>query len=208
VFLDLAAPTRARPQMAGPKPTPTATGAWRLPPNATADRYYFDPSFAQSVVDLAHRKGFRRVLDVGAGIGRYVRFYRERGLEAFGIDGLDGAHERSGGLVQEVDVAREPNWCDVFDVVTCMEVLEHVPRQYESHVLEQLVCAAAHRLVLSWAGPSQKGNGHVNLRDASYVRGALAQRGWREVEAETRQLKNDSRLPWYRGNVLSFERMG
>ena len=40
------------------KPVPTATGAWWLPQNVTADRYYFDLQFAKSIVYLARRQGY------------------------------------------------------------------------------------------------------------------------------------------------------
>lgn len=186
------------------KPVPTTTGAWWLPQNVTADRYYFDQSFAEAVVDLARRGGYGRLLDVGAGVGRYVGFYRARGLEASGIDGLNYAYERSNGLVKEVDFTGESNWCSACEVVTCMEVLEHIPRQHEVRVIENLVCSATHRLLLSWAGPAQKGNGHINPRNASYVRELLAQKGWHEDEAETRRLRARSRLPWYRSNAQVF----
>ena len=79
----------ARPHHSGSATEPSTgsrTGG-RRSPRCARRHYYFDPSFAQSIVDLARREGFRRVLDVGAGVGKYVRFYRERGLEAFGIDG-------------------------------------------------------------------------------------------------------------------------
>ena len=186
------------------KPVPTATGAWWLPQNVTADRYYFDQPFAQLVVNLARRKAYRSLLDVGAGVGKYVHFYRTYGLEAYGIDGLNYAHERSGGLVEQVDLTGESDWCNAVDIVACMEVLEHIPKNYEARVIEQLVCSAKHRLVLSWAGPNQQGNGHVNLQSAAYVHAVLWKQGWREEQNETLQLRKDSSLPWYRSNVIGF----
>lgn len=188
------------------RPLPTATGAWWLPSNVTLDRYYFDARFAAAVVGLTRRANASRVLDVGAGVGKYVRFYRDHGLGADGLDGLSDAHNRSGGLVRQVDLATDGAWCDPHDVVVCMEVLEHIPEAYEAHVIERLACAAIRRLVLSWAGPHQPGNGHVNLRNQSYVRAAFAAHGLLVRENDTAALRAVSTLPWYRTNALVFAR--
>ena len=94
--------------------------------------------------------------------------------------------------------------CRVAEVVACMEVLEHVPQAFEAQLVEQLACAAARRLVLSWATPHQKGNGHVNPRTPGYVLQAFAAYGWRPHAAETAALRRASALPWYRANAFSF----
>lgn len=185
---------------------PTATGAWWLPPNATANRYYFDRGFAEEVVGLSARLGCTTVLDVGAGVGRYVSYYRARGLAADGFDGLSDAANRSHGLVRQVDLTGpDAVGCRAAEVVTCMEVLEHIPRPFEAHVVARLACAATRRLILSWAGPRQMGNGHVNLRNAKYVEDAIARHGWVVNATETRALRLASGLRWYRTNAVSFE---
>ena len=184
---------------------PTATGAWYAPTNDSLN-YYFDGSFASAVVRLTEANNWTSLLDVGAGVGRYVRYYRSRGLNASGVDGLNGVFDRSMGSVDEVDVTTSA-WCRDADVVTCLEMMEHVPPAFENRVLDQLVCCAGRRLVLSWAPPLQLGNGHVNLRNASYVKSALARRGWHERADETLALRQASTLRWFRRNVLSFSRL-
>lgn len=186
------------------RPVPNATGAWWLPANAAASRYYFDAGFAGAVVDLSARLNCTTVLDVGAGVGRYVGFYRARGLDAVGIDGLSDVENRSHGLVRQLDLAIERMGCRIAEVVTCMEVLEHIPEAFEAQIVEQLACAATRRLIVSWAAPHQKGNGHVNLRMPSYVQQAFATYGWRPHAAETAALRRASALPWYRSNAFSF----
>lgn len=186
------------------RPVPTATGAWWLPANATASRYYFDPGFAGAVANLSADLGCTTLLDVGAGVGRYVSFYRARGLDAVGVDGLSDAENRSHGLVRQLDLAIERMGCRVAEVVACMEVLEHVPAAFEAQVVAQLACAPTRRLILSWAPPHQSGNGHVNPRAPGYVLQAFAAHGWRPHAAETAALRRASALPWYRSNAFSF----
>ncbi len=45
-----------------------------------------------------------------------------------------------------------------------MQVLEHVPEQFEAIVLDNLVRSAREGIVLSWAVPGQPGHHHVNLQ--------------------------------------------
>ena len=185
------------------RPVPTATGAWQLPANVSSS-YYLDAGFAGAVANLSARLNCTTVLDVGAGVGRYVALYRARGLDAVGIDGLSDVANRSHGLVRQLDLAIERMGCRIAEVVTCMEVLEHIPAAVEAQIVEQLACAATQRLIVSWAPPHQKGNGHVNLRTPSYVQQAFATYGWRPHAAETAALRRASALPWYRSNAVSF----
>ena len=173
---------------------PTATGAWWLPANATASRYYFDPG-ADAVANLSRRP---RLYDAAGRRRRgrgLVSFYRARGLDAVGVDGLSDVENRSHGLVRQLDLTIERMGCRVAEVVACMEVLEHVPQAFEAQLVEQLACAAARRLILSWATPHQKGNGHVNPRTPGYVLQAFAAYGWRPHAAETAALRRASALP-------------
>ena len=132
-----------------------------------------------------------------------MQHYRNREMEAYGVDGLNGAGNRSGGLVKQVDLTKQ-TWCRHFGLVVCMEVLEHIPPWHEDAVVEQLKCSAQRRIVLSWAGPRQKGNGHVNLRTEAYVRAKFESLGWSVDERETSALRAASALPWYRNNALSL----
>tara|TARA_B100001540_G_scaffold212443_1_gene187297 strand:+ start:132 stop:722 length:591 start_codon:yes stop_codon:yes gene_type:complete len=186
--------------------TPTTTGAWWAATNASSSvNYYLDSRFAAAVVRLSAANNFSSLLDVGAGVGRYVRYYRSQGLSASGVDGLNDVFNRSMGAVDEVDLAKA-SWCRRADVVTCLEVMEHVPAAFEEHVVDQLACCAGRRLILSWAPPLQLGNGHVNLRNVSYVVKIMERRGWHERADETLALRQASALRWFRRNVLSFSR--
>lgn len=188
------------------KAIPTETGAWWLPDNITETRYYFDEKFADAIIQLTRTAGFSTLLDVGAGVGRYVRYYRNSGIRAHGIDGLNGVWNRSGGMVQQLDLSK-PGWCYPHEIVTCMEVLEHMPSRFEKAVLNDINCAAQRLLVLSWALPGSLGVGHVNGRTQSYVRERLDGLGWRVDGNATRVLRDVSVLPWYRVNTFAFVRI-
>lgn len=74
----------------------------------------------------------KRALDVGCGCGEFLEILSEAGFGAEGVDGNPGQIEalRSAGLKAElVDLNLELPFEDgSFDLVTCLEVIEHVAR--------------------------------------------------------------------------------
>jgi len=79
----------------------------------------------------------RRVLDVGCGGGILSEAMARRGANVTGIDLSEAALEAGRRHAEEAGVALEYRWISVeqmaeeapqrFDVVTCLEMLEHVP---------------------------------------------------------------------------------
>ena len=154
----------------------TATGAWHIRPKRFSTfRFTLDTSFADALA--AFSGSGASLLDVGAGIGRYVRHLRARGLRAHGVDGIAGIHNFSGGLVDEHDLTRPlATPCRQYSVVTSLEVGEHIPFRRQHQFLSNLNCSChpTHGvLVLSWAPPGQYGSGHINTRHARELHWAL-----------------------------------
>lgn len=61
-------------------------------------------------------------------------------------------------------------------------------------------------VVLSWAGLSQPGVGHVNNREQSYVKKLLSRGGFRFVEESSKLLRESSELWWFKKNIMVFIR--
>ncbi|CAJ1439338.1 unnamed protein product [Effrenium voratum] len=106
--------------------------------------------------------GTLSVGDFGAGGGHYSKWLNETGLvEAFAFDGTHQAAELTDGLVQEVNLVQEMRLWRSFDWVLCLEVGEHVPKQYAATLLSNLKRHALQGLVMSWSD-DWEGIGHVN----------------------------------------------
>lgn len=86
----------------------------------------------------------RSVLDVGCGTGATVRYHREiGGKDAWGVDFAQPATKywRELGVDKYcvIGSAEElPFKSDSFDVVTCMDVLEHIPEQNVQSVFREM----------------------------------------------------------------------
>jgi hypothetical protein len=95
-----------------------------------------------------------------------------------------------------------------FDVVTCLEVAEHLPAWHSDKLLS--IVTAAPRLVFSAAHPNQGGHLHVNEQPASHWIDRLAARGFR-LSPLDRPLRADlqslSVPSWYKENIHVFDRI-
>jgi SAM-dependent methyltransferase len=144
------------------------------------------------------------VLDVGCGEGWWLSVFARYGCDVHGVDG-DGygqlaiASER----FHVHDLATDPS-LDVgeFDLVTSLEVAEHLPAHRADWFIDEL-CAHAKIVLFSAAIPHQGGNGHINEQWPDYwverfdrhgyvLSGALRWRFWTDERVEC----------WYSQNML------
>ncbi len=92
----------------------------------------------------------KTVVDLGAGLGHYTRYIRAKRTTALMLayDGGIGCVERTHGLVQFLDLSLRGQDIGVFDWVLSLEVLEHIPPQYEKDTVDNVARAAREGLVL------------------------------------------------------------
>jgi SAM-dependent methyltransferase len=136
---------------------------------------FFD-RIAEQIVREFHPSS---VLDAGCAMGFLVEGLRKRGVEASGIDVSEYAiakvhesvaeHCRVGSLTEPLGQR--------YDLVTCIEVVEHIPATDADVVIANL-CAASDRLLLS-TSPLDYGEAtHLNVRPPEEWSAALAREGF------------------------------
>ena len=126
------------------------------------------------------------VLDAGCAMGFLVEALRERGVDARGIDVSEYAISQVDESVREhcsVGSLTEPIE-GRFDLVVCIEVLEHIPPADAGAALANL-CAAGDRLLLSTTPDDFAEATHLNVQPPEAWAAALAGEGFfREVERD------------------------
>lgn len=88
------------------------------------------------------RLGVKSVVDVGCGRGISSNYFREAGAETLCIEGSHDAVSHSmmpASHIVEHDFTRGPWWPEkTYDALWCVDVLEHIGRQYHENLLPTL----------------------------------------------------------------------
>lgn len=145
------------------------------------------------------------VVDVGAGIGKYVSWLQEEHqCEAVGVDGIPGVFELSGGLVHEVDFAKEEAGTvtsalcskNYFDLCMCIEVMEHIPTPHIFQFLNNLADVRAELFLISCGTLGQRGHDHVSCHEPYWVANRLGRRHFVVDEERTEKAREVAGKGW------------
>lgn len=124
-------------------------------------------------------------------------------------DSYDGApfiENITNGSVRYLDLTIPQYGLNVYDWVMSLEVAEHIPAQYETIYLSNLIRHANEGIVLSWAPPEQIGFEHVNPKSETYVISRMAELCFNLDKMATRRLRKSAELPWLIRNIKVFYR--
>lgn len=163
------------------------------------DHYYFEKSkydnygWHKSYVSFAEvlNKLFlpKSVLDVGCAKGFLVKALRFLNVEAFGIDISEYAIEKAPKDVRNYvligDASHLPFRDDLFDLVTCFAVLEHIPKEHSEKVISELIRVSQKYIVGSMCIPespyADKDATHVNIQSVRWWEKEFTRHGVRKL---------------------------
>jgi SAM-dependent methyltransferase len=150
-----------------------------------------------------------RVVDVGCGVGAWLRVWQDLGASSIlGIDGdyvtpdslrIDCQHFISMDLTHPHPVPGVP-----FDLAQSLEVGEHLPAAAAAGFVDFL-CSLAPVVLFSAAIPHQGGTSHLNEQWPEYWAELFDARGYSVVDAVRPQVWNNPEIAYYYAqNVLLF----
>jgi SAM-dependent methyltransferase len=150
----------------------------------------------------------KSMLDVGCGLGTWLSVAREMGVQDVnGIDGvwLDKMRLRvPEDLVQVRDLEKPFDLGRRFDLVTCLEVAEHLDGSVARNFVASL-SSHGDVLLFSAAIPFQGGHHHVNEQWPDYWRLLFQEHGYQPVDFVRERIWNDGSILWWlRQNILLF----
>jgi SAM-dependent methyltransferase len=159
---------------------------------------------------LAQRHRPASVLQIGCGPGAYLKYFASQGTQR--IKGVDGAEGRSRFLQPDeyvqVDLDKPFELGEPFDLVVCVEVVQHIPAQSEHIIISSITRHARERIVFSGARAGQHGAGHINCQPISHWLDLFASAGWHPCLFDSLALRSLSTFPWFRGNLVVFTKDG
>ncbi len=165
-----------------------------------------DETLASALADFFSNQA---VAGFGDGPGVYKALIEGTGkvqtYDAF--DGTPYAEDVTNGSVKFLDLTAPQYGLKAYDWILCLEVAEHIPRQYEAIFLSNLVRHARNGTVLSWGRPRQGGLAHVNNRPIEYITEKMRDRGFRHDLEATQLLRNACSREHLSRNMNVFVRL-
>jgi hypothetical protein len=146
------------------------------------------------------------VVEFGAGSGRYASALRNKTARYEAFDGAPNVAERTFGLVKYLDLTTPKKDIRRSDWVMCLEVIEHIPAQFEERVITFLKRTAKFGIIVSWARPLQKKQAHVNTRSILHVLSTFEGSDFEVDVALTLCLREVSTFTWFQRNIVVFKR--
>lgn len=157
---------------------------------------------------MAERFLPQSVLDVGCGSGIYLKILQSlTDGEVFGVDGVERSSTMlNEGEFQTVNLEQDLDFGRRYDLVVCLEVLEHLKPEMAYKSLDLIERSARERIVFSAAELGQPGHGHINCRPIEFWLDAWAERGWYPNLYDTLALRAASNFSWFRRNIIVLDK--
>jgi len=121
---------------------------------------------AEELIMLLDLEG-KTVLDVGCAYGYLVRRLRELGIHAYGIDISDYAMKQRVCELVHGDARYLPFRSNAFHVVIALELIEHIPAEFEDMLLDELIRVSKEWILIRTPRKRKEEDidiGHVNIK--------------------------------------------
>lgn len=178
------------------------SGVWSL--DTAKKRHRYDSKLADYIA--MSYKNIASVADVGCGTGNYCKCLKDSGIPiVHGYEGTVGIKEIAVyDDIMTVDLTKR-RWVGInYDLVICLEVGEHVPKNYEQVFIDNVCRYVSKDLILSWAVPGQGGAGHFNELSNEYVIRELSKRGFVFDAERSEELRKHATFKWFKNTILFF----
>jgi len=179
------------------------TGVWSREEAETQHK------FSETLAKIISKNFSGKIFDVGCGNGAYVDFLNKN--EEITCKGVDGTDFKNGNIVHDLTIPfpKKVNESGIKGTVMCLEVAEHIPKEFETVFLDNIDVLCEDYLILSWATIGQGGFGHVNEQDRDYVLRTMNSRGYKLLNDATNSIREAMKGDpcwWFQNSLYIFER--
>ena len=150
------------------------------------------------------------VLDVGCSNGAWLSAWEKNGVKD--ILGLDGDYIKKDNLLVdpkyfiETDLEKTFDTGRTFDIVTCLEVAEHIRPAFAATLVDS-ISRCGDLVLFSAAIPDQEGTGHYNEQFPAYWIELFGKKDFKPFDCLRDTIWNNEKIGWwYRQNIFFFVR--
>lgn len=159
--------------------------------NLGGNLYFGDThTYSPKVMDFVmERFCVKSVLDVGSGRGYLPHLIHAKyHVPVIGVEGLPANVEHALFPLVHWDLTKGPFKTSPVDLVTCVEVVEHIEEQYVDNLLDTLT--QGNIILMTHAQPGTNGEYHVNEKSDQYWVDKLIARGYGLMPLDTNIVRN------------------
>lgn len=189
------------------------TGYWTS--DDTQATHVHEPNLASWISNYLYNDRDKQLIDFGCGMGDYLKKLHSDGFtNLYGFEGE--VRDGSPDFVQSWDLTNPMENYNNYDILKknayntmCLEVGEHIPKQYESIFLNNITTLTTNKIILSWAIIGQGGDGHVNCMNNGEVILKMNELGFDYLEDDSINARNSVSIaiaPWFSNTIMIFQR--
>ena len=191
----------------------TETGYWTS--DDTEAIHVYDPSLANWILNYLQDDKDKQLIDFGCGMGDYLKKLHDNGFS--NLHGFEGeVRKGSPKFIKNWDLSNPIKNYEGYNSLKksayntiCLEVGEHIPKQYESIFLDNITSLTTNKIILSWAIIGQLGDGHVNCMNNDEVILKMDKLGFKYLENDSIDARNSvSRFiaSWFLKTIMIFQK--
>jgi cyclopropane fatty-acyl-phospholipid synthase-like methyltransferase len=182
-------------------------GYWEGVSSNVTSGHFYDVGLANYLVEFFKNEKVKNLVDLGCGDGKYVKTFRENGINANGFDGNPSTPEYTNNICGVLDLSVPYQFDKPFDWVLSLEVGEHLPKQFENIFINNLHNNTNYGIILSWAIKGQGGYGHYNEQNNDYIKSKICSLGYiNDIESENK-IRSVSKLRWFKNTIMVFRKI-
>jgi hypothetical protein len=191
----------------------TETGYWTS--DDTQSIHVHDPNLSEWILNYLHDDKDKQLIDFGCGMADYLKKLHINGFtNLYGFEGE--VREGSPNFVDSWDLTNPiKNYKNYNHLknnaynTICLEVGEHIPKQYESIFIDNITSLTTNKIILSWAIIGQLGDGHVNCMNNDEVISKMNKLGFDYLENDSMSARNSvskSIASWFLNTIMIFQK--